>query len=484
MPEQPPVSPRLVRGLTGGARSGRDRYRAWVRRHPRLVDGTLVGLLLLFSRPGLGGSGAEYPWSPILVAGLLLPLVWRRRAPFAVFLIIAAVALIQWVTGPPLAADLAALVAFYTVAAYERVRRIAVAAGLLEVGAVMAAFRFGPAGEEFLSWVFISGLITAVGFIAFNIRTRRAYLAALQDRAARLEQDRDREAQLAASGERARIAREMHDVVAHNLAVMIALADGAAYTADEDLEQAVTIMGQVSDTGRSALTEMRRLLGVMRESARGPEHAPQPTLADLEDLLGTVRSAGLQARLTIAGQQPDLPPSAQLAIYRLVQEALTNVLKHADAAVARVRLAYLPASVEIDVTDDGRGAGEQADGAGGRLGRPPGAVTGRPAAGPAAVVPGAGASGAGASSGGVSDAPGADGDGQGIVGMRERAAVFGGTVSAGPVPGGGWRVHAVLHLSPMPGARASVIAAERAITAERAAGTHPAAERAIGAEGA
>jgi signal transduction histidine kinase len=466
MPDRRPVSPRLARGLTGAARAGRDRYRAWARRHPRLVDAALAGLLLLFSRPVLAGGRAGYPWSPILVAGLLVPLVWRRRAPFAVFLVIAAVALIQWVTGPPLAADLAALVAFYTVAAYERVRRIAVAAALLEVGAVMAAFRFGSPGEELLSWVFISGLITAIGFIAFNIRTRRAYLAALQDRAARLEQDRDREAQLAASGERARIAREMHDVVAHNLAMMIALADGAAYTADEDLERAVTIMGQVSDTGRSALTEMRRLLGVMRQSAQGPEHAPQPTLADLDELLASVRSAGLPTRLTVAGQQPDLPPSAQLAIYRLVQEALTNVLKHADASVARIRLAYLPASVEIDVADDGRGAAGApgASGASGPAGAPGAVTAAGPGAGPAAAALG----GAGSAS------PAEAGDGQGIVGMRERAAVFGGTVSAGPAPGGGWRVHAVLHLSPMPGARASMIAAERAIAAERTIGAESA----------
>jgi signal transduction histidine kinase len=451
MAEQPLVIARPAGAMARRLRGWRDRYGAWPRRHPRLVDAGLVAVLLLISLPELrySGQATGQRWSPLLVVALLVPLVWRRRAPFAVFLIVAAVALIQWLSGPPLTADLAPLVAFYTVAAYEPLRRALVASAIMEAGAVMIAFRFGHSGQVLVAWVFISGLITAVGFIGFNIRTRRAYLVALQDRAARLEQDRDREAQLAASGERARIAREMHDIVAHNLAVMIALADGAAYTADQDLDRAVTIMGQVSDTGRSALTEMRRLLGVMRQSAPGPEHAPQPTLADLDDLLATVRSAGLQVRLTIAGQQPDLPPSAQLAIYRLVQEALTNVLKHAEASEVRIRLAYLPASVEIHVVDNGRGAD------------PPDSPDG-PA--PAAAGP-------------ARPGPGEPGDGQGIVGMRERAAVFGGTVSAGPAPGGGWRVHAVLLLSPTPGTRASVIAAERAIAAQRAA--RPAVEQLV-----
>jgi signal transduction histidine kinase len=200
----------------------------------------------------------------------------------------------------------------------------------------------------------------------------------------------------------------MHDIVAHNIAVMIALADGAAYTAVASPEQAASLMGQVSATGRSALTEMRRLLGVLREPA-APGHAPQPTLDRVSDLLESVRAAGLPARLTVTGQPFPLPHSAQLALYRVVQEALTNTLKHAPGAVAQVRLAYADGEVELEVTDDG--------------GHPPGA-------------PADGAVGA----------PGAPGAGHGITGMRERAAVFGGQVSAGPRPGGGWRVHTVLRL--------------------------------------
>ncbi len=199
----------------------------------------------------------------------------------------------------------------------------------------------------------------------------------------------------------------MHDIVAHNIAVMIALAEGAAYTTKKDADQAADLMGQVSTTDRTALTEMRRLLGVLRQPV-ADGHAPQPTLADLDNLLGTFGVAGLDAELTVAGQPFPLPPSAQLAIYRIVQEALTNTLKHAPGASARVRLSYSDGQVELEVTDDGVGAG--------------------------------GAGGAGARVGG--------GSGHGITGMRERAAVFGGQVSAGRRPSGGWRVQAVLRADP------------------------------------
>ena len=254
-------------------------------------------------------------------------------------------------------------------------------------------------------WALLSGLVAGTAFLGYYARTRRAYLAGLVDRAERLERERDQQAQLAAAAERVRIAREVHDIVAHNIAVMIALADGAAYTAEASPDQAVSLMGQVSATGRSALTEMRRLLGVLREPAV-PGHAPQPSLDDLDELIATVRAAGLPTRLTVTGQPASLPPSAQLALYRTIQEALTNTLKHAPGSVAQVRLAYRTGEVELEVTDDGR----------------PGAVS----------------------------APGSRGGGHGIVGMRERAAIFGGQVSAGPRPGGGWRVHTVLRLDPAP----------------------------------
>lgn len=259
-------------------------------------------------------------------------------------------------------------------------------------------------GNALLAWTSSSTLVVATWFTGYYVRTRRSYLASLVSRAERLERERDTQAQLGASAERARIAREMHDIIAHNIAVMIALADGATYTAASNPGQAATLMGEVSATGRSALTEMHRLLGVLRQPA-GPGHAPQPTLADIDNLLAAIRAAGLPTRLTVTGQPADLPPSIQLALYRIIQEALTNTLKHSVAASARVQLTYLPDGVALEVTDDGQ---------------PRARPVGAPDAGSSA--------------------------GHGITGMRERAAVFGGEVSAGPGPRGGWRVHTMLYL--------------------------------------
>ena len=402
--------------LARGVLAGRDRYLAWTRRHPLLVDAALVAVLLWQSAPHLTGirTGRQL-LTLALILGVVLPLVWRRRAPFLVFMIIAAMALVQLLTTRELTDDLALLVAFYTLCAYQPPRRILAAAVILELGGVGAAAQTTPGGAHAARvWLFISGLVAGAGLLGYYIRTRRAYLASLVDRAERLERERDQEAQLAASAERTRIAREVHDIVAHNIAVMVALAEGAAYTVADSPDQAATIMGQVAGTGRSALTEMRRMLGVMRQPG-GPEHAPAPALADLDALLATVRAAGLPTVLTVTGQPFPLPPSAELALYRMIQEALTNTLKHAGAASAQVRLDYLPGAIELEVTDDGQPDAGQPD-------------AGQPDAGPAA-------------------APVA---GHGIAGMRERAAVFGAEVSAGPGAGGGWRVHTVLRLGPPP----------------------------------
>jgi signal transduction histidine kinase len=261
-------------------------------------------------------------------------------------------------------------------------------------------------------------MIGAAGLLGYYVRTaRRARAASLAERARRLERDREQQAQLAVAAERARIARELHDIVAHNIAMMIALSDGAAATALKSPAQAVTLMGDISTAGRAALTEMRRLLGVLRQPVSA-DHTPQPGLADIDGLLAGVRTAGLPTRLTITGEPADMPASAQLALYRMVQEALTNTLKHAPGAHAEVRLSYRPGEVELEVTDDGRS-------------KPGPAAATQPGARRTLAVPVQGDQ---------------NGGGHGIVGMRERAAVFGGAVSAEPRPGGGWRVHTVLGL--------------------------------------
>jgi signal transduction histidine kinase len=379
---------------------GFDAVRTALRTHPIAADAAFAALVFVITAPKVLRSPPPLVWAWTLQAALLLPLVWRRKAPTAVFGMIAAVAGVQWLSDRLLTADLALLIAFYTVAAYATARRVLLAAGVLEIGVVLAAVRFAPEGTTFWAWILMSGMITAVGVIGTNMRTRRAYLAALEDRAARLERDRDQQAKLAVADERARIAREMHDIVAHHISVMIALADGAGYTTRTNPDQAEEIMGRVSDTGRQAIDEMRRLLGVLRDNSPQPALAPQPAVTDLDELLSTVRAAGLPTQLTVTGQPFSLPSSAQLVVYRLVQEALTNVLKHAAAASSRVCLNYSPGHVlEVEVTDNGRGA------------------SGPPAPG-----------------------------GHGLTGMRERAAVFGGMVEAGPQAGGGWRVSIRLHM--------------------------------------
>lgn len=398
-------------------RAGGRRAVAWIWKR-RLLAAEVLGAWLLVSQswygqpsqPGVGGVRRVGPAAALaLILALVLPLLWRRKAPAAIFAAVFAVALVQAVFTPDDTDDLALLVAFYTVADREPLRRVLAAALALEAGNVFLAvilYRTPGVDAEHagLVWAEFSVLVAVTGLLGYYTRGRRAYL----------KRERERNAELAAAAERTRIAREMHDIVAHNIAVMIALADGASYTIARDPGQAAVMVGHVSQTGRSALTEMRRLLGILRQADDSPSHsAPQPHLADLDTMITAVRQTGLPVRLTVSGQPFPLPPSAQLTLYRIVQEALTNTIKHADAASAHVHLSYAGEEVGLDVTDDGRA---------GRL-----ATAGPPGA--AAAAPGCGTAG------------------HGLAGMRERAAVFGGEVFAGPLPEGGWRVHTQLHIS-------------------------------------
>jgi signal transduction histidine kinase len=244
-------------------------------------------------------------------------------------------------------------------------------------------------------FIFLTGMAVAAYVLGVNIQTRRAYLASLEDRAQRAEHERDQQSQIAAANERTRIAREMHDIVAHNLSVMIALADGAAYAARTGSPKAERAARQVSDTGRQALAEMQRLLGVLRANEPAAQRAPQPGVEAMDDLVNQVRAAGLATTLTITGAPFPLQATVALALYRVTQEALTNVLKHANSpSEAKVVLGYDEPVVTLTITDDG-------------------------AAGPTA-------SGRG---------------GHGLTGMAERVAMFDARIDAGPMPGGGWRVH-------------------------------------------
>jgi signal transduction histidine kinase len=371
---------------------------------PWVVDsGLAVGLFAVFGAAAWGPVRDE-PGVMLLVHGaLVLPLTARRWAPGAVFGCVAVVAFGQWLADVRTTADAALLVALYTVAAY-RGRRLTVAAFVvLEMGAALATLRWSPEERGLATFVSLSGMSIAAAVIGTSMRARRERLAFLEDRAVRLERERDQQAQLAVAGERARIAREMHDIVTHSLSVMVALADGAAFAQERSPERATAAMRQVSATGRQAITDMRRFLGVLRADEPDALRHPMPGIAQLESLAEQVRAAGLPTRLEVAGEPSSAPAAAQLTVYRLVQEALTNTLKHAPAGTrAEVRIGCTGDAVRVTVTDDGAGT--------------------------------------------VPAAPGQTA-GHGLPGMRERAAAYAGRLSAGPLPGGGWQVAALLDLT-------------------------------------
>ncbi|MCH6163827.1 sensor histidine kinase [Streptomyces marispadix] len=395
----PPVRSRAA--LTGGLRLLRERTRL----SPTAVDALLVAVVSVPTCVFIRDDLSDHPWFLALQAGLLVPLVWRRRAPLAVFAAVAAAAFAQWLADVQLAADVALLIALYTVAAYCDRRRTLLAAAVLEAGIVLNSLSWAPEGRVVGDIVSLTAMAVAAAVIGTNVRTRRAHLASVEDRAVRLERERDQRARLAVADERARIAREMHDIVSHNLSVMVALADGAVFAQFRSPDTTTAAMRQISGTGRQALTDMRRFLGVLRAEEPDALRHPMPGIAQLESLADQVRAAGLPTRLDQTGDPTPVSAAAQLTVYRLVQEALTNALKHTPVGTrAEVRVRCSAEAVAVEVTDDGADAGRTAQ-------------------------------------------AGGSPSGHGIPGMRERAAAYGATLEAGPLPhGGGWRVSARLGL--------------------------------------
>ncbi len=329
-----------------------------------------------------------------------LPL--RRVWPGPVFLwtLLAAAVLAQWPDRGALF-PVALAISLYTVAATMR-RAEALAAAVLAAGVMLAVVAQDGTRHWALAISDVAAFAAAVLVVGLYVATRRAYLAALRDRARRLERERDQASALAAAEERARIAREMHDSVAHHLTVIVALSDGAMRAISRAPGEAADAIRDVSGTARQALAETRRLLGVLRTDAGTESRQPLPGLSDLDDLLGRVRAAGLPVQYERSGTSPDPPPAIQLAVFRLVQEALTNTMKHAGpGATAAVRLRLTVAGIHVDVEDDGAG----------------------PGGGPGAA-------------------------GGGLTGMRERISAFGGELDFGPRDTRGWRVTARLDLDP------------------------------------
>jgi signal transduction histidine kinase len=376
------------------------------------VPATVLAALLFAVLHDFVGRDAENAWWVLLFDVVLaLPLFLRRRWPAGTFLAVAALALVQWLGGVFAAGDIAVLVALYSVGAYARREAVVAAALISELGVVLAVARWAPSGQVVTSALGMTGTVTAAWVLGVYVRTRRAYIASVLERAATAERESDQQALLATAAERARISREMHDIVAHSLSVIIALNDGAAASVRDSPVEAEEAVRLAASLGRESLGEVRRLLGADHDVSAS-DRVPAPGLAQLDDLAASVRAAGLAVDLAMEGQPVDVPPSAQLTIYRMVQEALTNVLKHepqARRAVVTVR--YLPTEVEVEVVNDGPVA---------------------------AVDPMARA---------VTHL------GQGLNGMRERVGMFSGTVEAAPRVGGGWRVASRLVLDEPAGSR-------------------------------
>jgi signal transduction histidine kinase len=400
----------------------------WLSRHPRLVDGVPAAVLFVlgigtvlgggatrqvaggpgqattaFSAASALGSGPAILLLLLILAGLAVPVVFRRTYPVQAFTVAAVAGGLQVLfTTRPVGTDLALLILLYTLAAY-RPRRVSIT-GLCVclAGSFIAVARWdtqtGLVQKVLLAGVIFSGTALVVWVLGDSMRYRRAYLTSLEDRAARLERERDAQAQIAVAAERARIARELHDVIAHNVSVMVVQADGASYALRSEPDRTAQALAAISQTGRQALAEMRRLLGILRSDDQQADLAPVPGLDQLRELLDQARRAGMSVSFTLEGAARPLPEGAELAAYRVVQESLTNTRKHGGlAAAAAVTLRYEPDALLLQVTDDGLGA-----------------------------------------------AAGGDGPGHGLTGMRERIEMYGGTVQAGPLPGGGYQVAARL----------------------------------------
>ncbi|MET9515259.1 histidine kinase [Streptomyces sp. NPDC002994] len=402
-PDAPPLTRRIQRLI--------QRVRAFDRRHPSAWDLLLTGFFVTAALIDYGEGGwqtiahnANLPdWLVCSMSlGLSVPLLWRRRHPLPVLTAMSLIALANSLTGAVLQAALLQFFLVFNIALRLPLKTLWWAAVLVVGPSVAGALRFPDGGWDGqvipAIWVF-----SVVALLGIAVRTRRDYTEALLDRARRLEVERDQQAQLAAAAERTRIAREMHDIIGHNLSVITGLADGGRYAAAKSPERAVQALDAISTTSRTALTELRRLLGVLRDDEPpAAELTPQPTLTDLHQLMDGVRAAGLPVRMTVSRHPDSVPPPGpgqQLTVYRVVQEALTNTLKHAGPdATAEVNVNYTPQAITATITD-----------------KTTSTHTSIPSP-----------------------------EGRGITGMRERTALYEGTLETGARPTGGWRIH--LHL--------------------------------------
>jgi signal transduction histidine kinase len=335
-----------------------------------------------------------------------LSLAARRRFPGAVLALSVASGLAVAALGvPPVVLGPAILVAVYSVAAYGD--RWVSLAGLAAAELGSAAVQLTP-GRVQAGTVVVNGLVIGAAWLLGHfVGVHRASITRLE-RAAALERARAELARRAVAEERLRLARELHDVVAHSISVIAVQSGVGAHVADTQPQEAAKALAAIETTSRAALTELRRLLGVLRQEGEPQgDLAPVPGLADLDSLLAEVAKAGLGVRLRVEGTPSPLPAGVDLSAYRIIQEALTNVVKHAGPARAQVVVGYGDQEVTVEVTDDGRGVTAPTDNGRARVGH-------------------------------------------GLIGMRERVAAFGGDLEVGPRPDGGYRVAARLPLADQP----------------------------------
>jgi signal transduction histidine kinase len=402
-----------TQGLGRRLAAAGDRLRA----HPLAADALLAALLAVVSlvvlaytnqdchgdcRPGGAGAVA-------LVLLQTVPLAWRRRRPLGTCVVVGVASAVYGAAPYPdlgLSVPPGGLLALYTAAAWcsRRTALLVGAAVAVGVATIMAL----PATNADVVDVALAALALVTAWVLGDrARIQRAWTAALQDRAERLERERENDARRAVAEERTRIARELHDVVAHHVSMMVVQAEAGPVAAERDPSRAADAFDSIAVTGRQALVELRRLLGVLRGNGdAAPSLAPQPGLAEVPALVEQVGRTGLAVELVVEGEPCALPAGVDLSAYRIVQEALTNAVRHAGPGRARVLVRYHEHDLELQVDDDGGRGAAPSEGSGGALSAPP--------------------------------------DGQGLVGMRERVNLFGGELHAGPRPGGGFAVAARL----------------------------------------
>jgi signal transduction histidine kinase len=386
----------------------------WERRLPLIFDLAVTGVAFAALLVGGSGSGGRFEDALLIGLPMVAATLFRRKRPLTVMAVVSALALLQVLLSVgPAGYDISVLLALYAVVKYgKRMWYGYLAGGVALIGVAIVSVRYLFSG---LSQITVFAAVTGATWMAgYVVRTRRLYVESLEERAATAERERDHLTQLAAADERAAIARELHDVVAHSLAVMIVQADGATYAIDNDPSQARGAMGTIAATGRDALEDMRRIVGVLRGTHSTADEDGQRrriSLDQLDTLVERAHSAGLNVTLRRDGEPAGLSPAEELTVFRLVQETLTNALRHAGTGAAiEVGLTFGTGKVTLEVVDDGAGQLVTVGGTGFAEDRP--------------ALPASG--------------------GHGLIGMRERVAVHGGEFNAGPRLGGGWRVWAVI----------------------------------------